>query len=76
MNRNLVGSTYGRLCIKFPQSRMKGERHRPTEPLVFMAADWFFLGQISHVHLTFLFCFSGVEDRLFVSIPVFYFLLT
>ena len=28
MNRNLVGSTYGRLCIKFPQGRMKGERHR------------------------------------------------
>jgi hypothetical protein len=28
MNRNLVGSTYGKLCIKFPQSRMKGERHR------------------------------------------------
>jgi hypothetical protein len=31
MNRNLVGSTY--MCmegcfIKFPQSRMKGERHR------------------------------------------------
>ena len=25
MNRNLVGSTYGRFCIKFPQSRMKGE---------------------------------------------------
>jgi hypothetical protein len=25
---NLVGSTYGRLCIKFPQSRMKGEQHR------------------------------------------------
>jgi hypothetical protein len=23
----LVGSTYGRCCIKFPQSRMKGERH-------------------------------------------------
>jgi hypothetical protein len=22
---NLVGSTYGRFCIKFPQSRMKGE---------------------------------------------------
>ena len=39
MNRNLVGSIYmymfGRFCIKFPQSRMKGERHRlkPTEPL-------------------------------------------
>jgi hypothetical protein len=30
MNRNLVGSIYmyGRSCIKFPQSRMKGERHR------------------------------------------------
>jgi hypothetical protein len=27
-DRNLVGSTYGRFCIKFPQSRMKGERHR------------------------------------------------
>jgi hypothetical protein len=29
MNRNLVGSIYmyGRFCIKFPQSRMKGERH-------------------------------------------------
>ena len=30
MNRNLVGSIYmyGRFCIKFPQSKMKGERHR------------------------------------------------
>ena len=28
MNWNLVGSTYERFCIKFPQSRMKGERHR------------------------------------------------
>ena len=30
MNQNLVGSIYmyGRFCIKFPQSRMKGERHR------------------------------------------------
>ena len=30
MNWNLVGSIYmyGRFCIKFPQSRMKGERHR------------------------------------------------
>jgi hypothetical protein len=38
MNRNLVGSIYGRFCIKFPQSKMKGERHRlsgqPIEPLV------------------------------------------
>jgi hypothetical protein len=24
MNQNLVGSTYERFCIKFPQSRMKG----------------------------------------------------
>jgi hypothetical protein len=23
-----MGSTYGRFCSKFPQSRMKGERHR------------------------------------------------
>jgi hypothetical protein len=31
INRNLVGSIYmyGRLCIKFLQSRMKGEWHRP-----------------------------------------------
>ena len=30
MNQNLVGSIYmyGRFCIKFPQSRMRGERHR------------------------------------------------
>jgi hypothetical protein len=26
MKRNLVGSTYGRFCIKLPRSRMKGER--------------------------------------------------
>jgi hypothetical protein len=30
MNQNLVGSIYmyEKFCIKFPQSRMKGERHR------------------------------------------------
>ena len=28
MNQNLVESTYGRFCIKFPQNRMKSERHR------------------------------------------------
>ena len=40
MNRNLVGSTYGRFCIKFPQSRMKGERQaQPTEPLV-LVSKW------------------------------------
>ena len=42
MNRNLVGSIYmyGRLCIKFPQSRMKGERHRLSpQPLVVYLHD-------------------------------------
>jgi 3-methyladenine DNA glycosylase Tag len=37
MNRNLVGITYGRFCIKFLQSRMKGEQHRQklnTEPSI------------------------------------------
>jgi hypothetical protein len=33
MNRYLVGSTYGRFCIKFPQSRMKGE------PLVIFSSE-------------------------------------
>jgi hypothetical protein len=28
INHNLVGSIYERFCIKFPQNRMKGERHR------------------------------------------------
>jgi hypothetical protein len=32
MNRNLVGSTNGRFCIKFPQSREEGERHRLRPP--------------------------------------------
>jgi hypothetical protein len=41
INWNLVGSTYGRFCIKFHQNRMKGERHRvPTEPLVFVIRMW------------------------------------
>ena len=43
MNRNLVGSIYmyGRFCIKFPQSRMKGERHRLSPPsLQFFVAVW------------------------------------
>jgi hypothetical protein len=46
MNRNLVGSTYGRFCIKFPQSRMKDERHR-TEPLVYklITTTMYFKGQ-------------------------------
>ena len=41
INWNLVGSTYGRFCIKFHQNRMKGEQHRvPTEPLVFVIRMW------------------------------------
>ena len=33
MNRNLLGRIYmyGRFCIKLPQSRMKGERHRLSQ---------------------------------------------
>jgi hypothetical protein len=33
MNQNLEGSIYmyGRFCIKFPQSRMKSERHRLSQ---------------------------------------------
>ena len=43
MNRNLVGSIYmyGRLFIKFPRSRMKGERHRWAEPLVLKCGNWY-----------------------------------
>jgi hypothetical protein len=26
MKKNLVGSTYGKFCIRFPQNRMKGEQ--------------------------------------------------
>jgi hypothetical protein len=33
MNWNFVGIIYGRFCIKFPQSRMKGEWHR-LSPLI------------------------------------------
>ena len=34
MNRNLVGSTYGRFCIKFPQNERWVTQAQPTEPLV------------------------------------------
>jgi hypothetical protein len=44
---NLVGSTYGRFCIKFPQSRMKGEWHR--------ASSWFPL----RYYLTFIYIESN-----------------
>jgi hypothetical protein len=36
MNSNLVGSTYGRFCIKFPENRMKGEWPRLTDWLIFL----------------------------------------
>ena len=34
INSNLVGSTYGRFCIKFPQNRMNGELTEPLVPAV------------------------------------------
>ena len=42
MNQSLVGSIYmyGRFCIKFPQSRMKSERHR-LSPLSLQYSLWF-----------------------------------
>ena len=52
MNRYLVGSTYGRFCIKFPQSRIKGEWQRLSsalaEPLVFSSPDP--KGHVSYCH--------------------------
>ena len=45
MNRNLVGSTYERFCIKLPQSRMKGERHR-LSPLSLQLLYIFVAGQL------------------------------
>jgi hypothetical protein len=51
MNRNLVGSIYmyGRFCIKFPQSRMKGERH-PLVILTLQCLDNCFL-QVLSIHV-------------------------
>jgi hypothetical protein len=34
----LVGNIYGRLCIKFPENKITGERHR-LEPLVFIGCQ-------------------------------------
>ena len=31
MKRNLVGSIYGRFCIRFPQNGMTGERHSSAQ---------------------------------------------
>jgi hypothetical protein len=30
MNKHLVGSTYGKYCIRFPQNRMKDEQQKRT----------------------------------------------
>ena len=51
MNRSLVGSIYmyGRLCIKFPQSRMK---------------DWLLLHKIYMLHIHCSFSFRGPQERL------------
>jgi hypothetical protein len=43
--------TYGRFCIKFPQSRMKGERHRlSVEPLVIFFLTILAKGNMSFCH--------------------------
>jgi hypothetical protein len=35
LNRHLAGSTYERFCIKFPQNKMAGERHKLCPPTMF-----------------------------------------
>jgi hypothetical protein len=32
MNKHLVGSTYGKYCIRFPQNRMKDEQQSVLAP--------------------------------------------
>jgi hypothetical protein len=32
MNKNLVGNTYGKFCMKFPQNRMKSEQQSVLDP--------------------------------------------
>jgi hypothetical protein len=32
MNKHLVGSTYGKFCIRFPQNRMKDEQQSVLAP--------------------------------------------
>jgi hypothetical protein len=32
MKKNLVGSTYGKFCIRFPQNRMKSEQQSVLAP--------------------------------------------
>jgi hypothetical protein len=32
MNKHLVGSTYGKICIRFPQNRMKDEQQSVLAP--------------------------------------------
>ena len=51
MNRNLVVSTYGRFCINFPQSRMKGEWHRLSPYLTLEIVK-----QMSKIQFTEMFC--------------------
>ena len=58
MNRNFVGSIYmyERLCIKFPQSRMKGEQHR--------------FSPLSHQFFLPLYCLSFFDLWLLITILV------
>jgi hypothetical protein len=70
MNRNLVGSIYmyGRFCIKLPQSRMKGEWHRPTEPLALLIC--YRLIFLYHQCLKYTYYPScSLSDRIHVKMP-------
>ena len=42
---NWVGNTYGRFCVKFPQNKMTGERHR----LMDWASSFFFTEFLSQI---------------------------
>ena len=48
MNQNLLGSIYGMLCIKFPPSRMKDERHRLSPLSLWLITD------VSLFHINFM----------------------
>jgi hypothetical protein len=52
MNRNFAGSSYGKVCIKFPQNRMKGERIQITLALS-MAISHSRLGPDGRTYLSF-----------------------
>jgi hypothetical protein len=55
----LVGSTYGRFCIKFPKSKMKGERHRLSHKNWLI--DWCLTSSEQF--------FSYIQDDIKIGIP-------